>query len=82
MVRIEVRADGCRGCEICVKLCPTKVLAVGPDRKATVEAPADCIACLSCTYACPSGAIRQADYHVVKNFYRDLDFMRRAGSFL
>ncbi len=82
MVRIDVRADGCRGCEICVQLCPTQVLAMSPERTAVVKEAADCIACLSCAYACPSGAIRQADYHAVKNFYRDLDFLQRSERFL
>jgi len=82
MVRVDIRADGCRGCEICVGLCPTKVLAMTADRKATVVEAADCIACLSCTFACPSGAIRQSGHHAVKNFYRDLDFLHRAERFL
>lgn len=82
MARIDVRADGCRGCGICVDLCPTRVLALGPERRASAQSPADCIACLSCQYACPSGAIRASEYHAVKNFYRDVDFMKRTRSFL
>ena len=31
---------------------------------------------------CPSGALRHDDYHVVKNFYRDLVFSRRMERFL
>ena len=42
----------------------------------------DCIACLSCRYECPSGAISQTDYHVVKNFYRDLTFVKNMERFL
>jgi Fe-S-cluster-containing hydrogenase component 2 len=42
----------------------------------------DCIACLSCAYLCPSGALTHSDYPVVKNFYRDIDFSRRMEHFL
>jgi len=82
MVRIEIHADACRGCELCVDVCPTKVLALDEHRKASAKTPEDCIACLSCGYLCPSGAFQYADYHEVKNFYRDLTFARRAGRFL
>jgi ferredoxin len=82
MVRIDIHAEACRGCEMCVDLCPTDVLAMDASRKAIVKTAEDCIACLSCGYVCPSGAFRYADFHEVKNFYRDLGFSRRMGRFL
>ena len=82
MVRIEIREDACRGCELCVDVCPTEVLAMDERRKACVKTPEDCIACLSCGYLCPSDAFQYAEFHEVKNFYRDLTFSRRAGRFL
>ncbi len=83
MVRIEIREEACRGCEMCSDVCPTRVIAHDPGRgKAQVQAPEDCIACLSCTFLCPSGAITQSQYHAVRNFYRDLDFSRRVERFL
>ncbi len=83
MLQIEIREAACRGCGICVDVCPTDVLeSDGVPPKARVRAIEDCIACLSCAYACPSGAIRHSDYYRVKNFYRDLDFVRRMERFL
>jgi ferredoxin len=83
MVRVEVAEQSCRGCEMCVDVCPTKVLEF--DRTAclarVVEAE-DCIACLTCAYICPSRAIRHADYPAVRNFYRDLEFVQRMERFL
>lgn len=83
MLTMEIRTDGCRGCQMCVDVCPTKVLSYDAvNHKARVEVPEDCIACLSCKFLCPSGVIAHRDYPVVKNFYRDLDFSRRMEKFL
>jgi len=83
MIQIEIHEAACRGCRLCVEICPTEVLCFDePLGKARVQQPADCIACLSCSYRCPSGALRHADYHVVRNFYRDLDFSERMERFL
>ena len=83
MVTMTIREEACRGCEMCVDVCPTDVLSFSAEsRKAEVLRVEDCIACLSCSYLCPSGAISHENYHEVKNFYRDLDFSLRFERFL
>ena len=83
MVSIEIDEQACRGCELCVDICPTKVFELDVTaRKARVREAEDCIACLSCAYLCPSHCIAQHDYPVVRNFYRNLDFVRRMERFL
>jgi len=83
VLTIDIRDQACRGCQMCVDICPTKVFDYDETAKqAVVREAADCIACLSCAYLCPSGALQHADYHVVRNFYRDLDFSRRMERFL
>lgn len=83
MVQIEIREESCRGCQICVDLCPTKVFSFDAgSEKARLAVAENCIACLSCAYACPPAAIRHSSYHVVKNFYRDLQYVRRLEQFL
>jgi ferredoxin len=83
MIGIEIHESACRGCRLCVDICPTKVLTFDEEKGlAVVGEIEDCIACLSCAYECPSGAITHSDYRVVKNFYRDLDFCRRMERFL
>lgn len=82
MIEISLREEACRGCQLCVETCPVKVFAPGPDGKPKVATPEDCFGCLSCTYLCPSGALKHRGMHQVKNFYRDLDFSARAGRFL
>ncbi len=82
-VEIMVHDQACRGCEMCVEICPTKVFGFDEDKRlCTVEHAEDCIACLSCAYICPSGAITHGNYHQVKNFYRDVEFSKRMGKFL
>ena len=83
MIRIELREDGCRGCRMCVDICPTDVLTFDEAAgKARVSIPEDCIGCLSCAYLCPSGTLQHYDHHVVRNFYREIDFSRRTERFL
>jgi NAD-dependent dihydropyrimidine dehydrogenase PreA subunit len=83
VVQILIHDPACRGCRLCVDVCPTDVFTFDEERaRASVAEPEDCIACLSCAYECPSGAIAHADFHVVKNFYRDLDFCRRMERYL
>lgn len=82
-VEIHVHDQACRGCEMCVDICPTKVFGFDEEKRlCTVGHAEDCIACLSCAYICPSGAITHSNYHQVKNFYRDLEFSKRMGKFL
>jgi len=83
MLEIKIHDESCRGCELCVDVCPTDVLAFDKvAHKATIQSVGDCIACLSCAFICPSGAITHSNIHHVKNFYRDLDFCRRVERFL
>ncbi|MBN2526862.1 MAG: 4Fe-4S dicluster domain-containing protein [Deltaproteobacteria bacterium] len=83
MVEILIKKEACRGCQICAEICPTDVLEYNAaEQKVFVKNAADCIACLSCTYICPSSAISQQDFHNVKNFYRDLEFSVKAKRYL
>lgn len=83
MLEMEIREKGCRGCRFCVDICPTEAIAFDDaTQKAMVKSADDCIGCLSCAFICPSGAISHKGHHVVKNFYRNLDFSRRMEKFL
>jgi ferredoxin len=83
VLQIEIREQACRGCRMCVEVCPTKVFDYDEAKSvATLHEVQDCIACLSCAYLCPSGALTHADYPVVKNFYRDVAFSQRMERFL
>lgn len=56
LIHYEVKADVCRGCGLCTKVCPTG--AISGERKQPHSIDLDkCIKCNSCLDRCPFGAI-------------------------
>jgi 2-oxoglutarate ferredoxin oxidoreductase subunit delta len=56
--RIEVDKRRCKGCGICVALCPKNVLELKmPELKCEAARIKDCIGCLMCEMHCPDFAI-------------------------
>ena len=62
--RLVFRSDRCKGCELCVSVCPKKILK--PDEMnvnakgyhpVTVTDENECIGCASCAVMCPDGII-------------------------
>ena len=64
---VKIEDKGCRGCTLCVDICPADVFDFEDSSmlaKATREI--DCIGCFSCFYICPSQCISIAGkyYHL------------------
>lgn len=63
MVKIEVDRGFCKGCELCITVCPRDVLSVSKDRGAAgflvpeASSPEACTKCLMCELICPDFAI-------------------------
>ncbi|MEK7449069.1 MAG: 4Fe-4S binding protein [Planctomycetota bacterium] len=61
--KITSNQNWCKGCEICVKICPKNVFEMQKDPGpkgyfiALVEHPELCIGCLECELHCPDLAI-------------------------
>jgi len=61
--RVEIDRERCKGCLLCVRACPTKVLAVSDTANSWGYYPAvqvaedKCIACGNCYVVCPDVAI-------------------------
>jgi 2-oxoglutarate ferredoxin oxidoreductase subunit delta len=57
--RPEIDPDRCKGCGLCVSVCPEKILrlAEGFNRQECF-AEERCTACASCAIICPDSAIR------------------------
>lgn len=61
---IEVDIERCKGCAVCVKACPSEVLAMSKTVNTKgypysyMANPDACIGCASCGYVCPDGCIR------------------------
>ncbi len=54
---IRITRDWCKGCGICIKFCPTKVLELDGGDKTTSARPEECICCKMCELRCPDLAI-------------------------
>lgn len=56
LIQYEILADKCRGCGMCVKVCPTGAIS-GERRQPHAIDKEKCIKCNSCFDRCPFGAI-------------------------
>ncbi len=83
MLEMEIHEKACRGCRFCVEICPTECFTFDEEnQKARVDKAGNCIACLSCSFICPSGAIEHRNHHLINNYYRDIEFSQRMEKFL
>ena len=62
--RLTFDRDRCKGCELCISVCPKHILAldmtsanVKGDHPAGVTDLSQCIACASCAMICPDSVI-------------------------
>lgn len=65
---VHIRADRCKGCQLCIECCPTHVLALSVDFNAKgyrypTVANDDCIVCQACATICPDYAIFATPFH-------------------
>ncbi|MCW5700365.1 MAG: 2-oxoacid:acceptor oxidoreductase family protein, partial [Rhodospirillales bacterium] len=56
--RLEITEAWCKSCDICVKMCPERCLALNEAQIAVLKDPAACTACRLCEWLCPDFAIR------------------------
>ena len=54
---VEVIAAWCKGCDICVRLCPEDILRLDADGVVRVTVPERCTGCRLCEWLCPDFAI-------------------------
>ena len=52
-----INRDWCKGCGICIAMCPKNVLELDRKEKAVAARLEDCIACQLCEQICPDLAI-------------------------
>ncbi len=54
---IEVKEKWCKGCGLCVAVCPKQVIEMSETVKAVATKQDDCIGCRQCENICPDLAI-------------------------
>lgn len=71
MVTVKISDRGCRGCTLCVDVCPVDVFGMDEAGElALVRSQEDCIGCYSCVYACPSGCVELGEVEMLRPFHR------------
>lgn len=63
--KVTFNEDACKGCELCVKVCPVKIIELNKEKingkgysPANVIDQEKCIACGSCAIMCPDSVIK------------------------
>ncbi len=64
MAKITIQEDLCKGCGLCVSVCPRKILVLAKDKinkkghnPASITDQSQCIACAFCATMCPDCVI-------------------------
>jgi 2-oxoglutarate ferredoxin oxidoreductase subunit delta len=55
--KIEINRAWCKGCGLCVGICPKKTLELDRSMKSDAVRESDCIGCRQCENICPDFAI-------------------------
>jgi indolepyruvate ferredoxin oxidoreductase beta subunit len=59
--RLEITEAWCKGCDICVKMCPERCLRLNAHGIAELANPSACTGCRLCEWLCPDFAVRVLD---------------------
>ncbi len=59
---VVINIEKCKGCEVCLSVCPEQVLALGSEVNAkgyhyAVKVNSNCIGCANCAVVCPDAVI-------------------------
>lgn len=57
-VRLDIVEEWCKGCDICVKMCPERCLVLNSEMIAELSKPDACTGCRVCEWLCPDYAIK------------------------
>ena len=57
-VHLEITDTWCKGCDICVKICPERCLVLNAHQVVEIPDPGACTGCRMCEWLCPDFAIR------------------------
>jgi indolepyruvate ferredoxin oxidoreductase beta subunit len=57
-VQFDITGEWCKGCDICVKMCPERCLRLNDEMIVELSDPEACTGCRICEWLCPDFAIR------------------------
>lgn len=85
MAEIYIDQSRCKGCDLCLRLCPKKVFEESQEIEVKgfkLRAPVkirDCSECGLCRYFCPEGAITLKEKSLLDEFWQKVQKMREAA---
>lgn len=56
--KLEITPQWCKGCDICVRMCPEHCLELDAEQVVIIPRPDDCTGCRICEWLCPDYAIK------------------------
>jgi len=73
MGRMEIDAENCTGCGLCILNCVTRAWEMGDDDVPYLKEGYSCLSCYNCMVACPTDAMSIVEpYHVDDGFWKTI----------
>ena len=71
--KISLNRDKCTGCQLCIKVCPTKAIEFMPEEKKVKIFVSRCCFCAQCNDICPTGALSMTDEFMLSSYDKYAD---------
>lgn len=71
--KIALNRDKCTGCQLCIKICPTKAIEFMPEEKKVKIFVSRCCFCAQCNDICPTGALSMTDEFMLSSYEKYSD---------
>lgn len=71
--KISFNREKCTGCQLCIKICPTKAIEFIPEEKKVKIFVARCCFCAQCSDICPVGVLSMTDEFLLSSYDKYAD---------
>jgi len=71
--KISFNREKCTGCQLCIKVCPTKAIEFIPEEKKVKIFVARCCFCAQCNDICPTSALSMTDEFMLSSYDKYAD---------
>lgn len=71
--KISYDREKCVGCQLCIKVCPTRAIEFIPEEKKVKIFISRCCFCAQCNDICPVGALSMTDEFLLSNYDKYAD---------
>lgn len=71
--KISYDREKCTGCQLCIKICPTRAIEFIPEEKKVKIFVARCCFCAQCSDICPTGVLSMTDEFMLSSYDKYAD---------